>query len=128
MTLTDEEIRIKVAEAMGLEIIHDPRGPIDTRPSPYSIKRKLFYTPAAAGVRRKSWPKASAVPIIPNYPESLDACAEFEKTLTTEQRHDYVRALRHITEAWDAMPEFTTTFATARQRCLAYLKTKGILP
>ena len=111
--MTNEEIRIKVAEAMGWTwneqtmiggILFRPAWSHDTHGFRYSIHD------------------------LPNYPESLDSCAEFEKTLTTEQRHDYVRSLRHITEVWDAMPEFTTTFATASQRCLAYLKTKGLIP
>lgn len=149
MNITDEEIRIKVAEAMGLEIIHDPRGPIDTRPSPYSIKRKLFYTPAAAGVRRKSWPKASTVPIIPNYPEDLNACHEMEKSLVTVG--EWISYMENLAStatiptngatAWELVCKMSHSdqkgvlyglagfvHATARQRCIAYLKTKGILP
>jgi hypothetical protein len=60
---------------------------------------------------------------VPNYPFDLNACAEFEKTLT-DQEHNRCRA--HI---------YLMTFnprecfsATARQRCIAYLKTKGIIP
>lgn len=95
------------------------------------IRKSQGWTELKEGAVHHGWKRGDEwhyLNNVPNYPKSLDACAEFEKTLTTEQRHDYVRALRRITEAWDAMPEFTTTFATARQRCLAYLKTKGILP
>lgn len=121
--MTNEEIRIKVAEAMGARWHSVLTGPQSER-----LVLAFSQWTNLGPLRWKLSDGRILSPQISNYPESLDACAEFEKTLTTEQRHDYVRALRHITEAWDAMPEFTTTFATARQRCLAYLRVKGILP
>ena len=122
--MENEQIRIRIAESLGLEVIHDPRGPIDTRPSPYTLKRKVFYTPTAAAIRRKSWPKASTVPVIPNYPEDLNACAEFEATLSDDELEQY---REHISVALNDVCRMGYGFtAKAIVRCLAYLAVKGI--
>lgn len=96
MNLTDEEIRIKVAEAMG------------TMCWSYALPTKCI--------------GAS----VPNYPESLNACAEFEATLTDHElmlmHHQITKILRQMK---DPRPAWR---APAKVRCLAYLKTKGILP
>jgi hypothetical protein len=52
---------------------------------------------------------------------SLDACAEFERTLDRIQRREYVRQLYHITEN-----DFGAHCATAAQRCEAYLRMKEL--
>lgn len=93
MNLTDEEIRIKVAEAHG------------TMRWSYALPKKCI--------------GAS----VPNYPEDFNACAEFEKTLTSAERFTYIVELNKL-----CGDEPSSVWATARQRCLAYLKTKGILP
>lgn len=94
--MTDEEIRIKVAEACGEETVFN---------------------------------------LHPNYPEDLNACAEFETTLTDEEQTHYTAQL--IAQCGEVAREsrnlkfvrlFYQITATARQRCLAYLKTKGLIP
>lgn len=74
--MTQDEKRIKIAEACGLEVIHDPRGPVDTRPSPYRLKRDVYYTPLAAAQRRKSWPQSMSVRVVPDYFNDLNAMQE----------------------------------------------------
>ena len=65
---------------------------------------------------------------VPNYPESLDACAEFEATLTWKEHLSFRKHLWDIVitlgpeDTWDR--QFVS--ADAKTRCLAYLKTKGI--
>ena len=55
------------------------------------------------------------------YAESLDACAEFERTLDRIRRREYVRQLYHITEN-----DFGALCATPAQRCEAFLCMKGM--
>lgn len=55
--------------------------------------------------------------------EDLNACAQFEATLANEEKTDFIRELNKGDFSYRRL-----AFATARQRCLAYLKTKGILP
>lgn len=113
MNFTDEEIRIKVAEAHG------------TMRWSYALPTKCI--------------GAS----VPNYPEDLNACASFEATLTDEEKPCYVGWLNASHPTSDifypdqsergfnnklAREVFGLVSATARQRCLAYLKTKGLLP
>ena len=100
--MTPERIRIKVAEAMGWK--HPEYG----------------YMQNAWRESNGSWHFGS------NVLDDLNACAEFEGTLTTEERHDYVRTLCSIMCGWHSMPGFVTTFATALQRCEAYLRVKGL--
>ena len=99
MNLTDEEIRIKVAEAHG------------TMRWSYALPTKCI--------------GAS----VPNYPEDLNACAEFEAKLTDKEWDVYSAEIVSLT-LWDRATDTVKRIlqATARQRCLAYLKTKGILP
>jgi len=67
---------------------------------------------------------------LPNYHGDLNACAEMErKGLVTDQEiEDYLEALNEALEADvpKGSPSFTAYFATAPQRCEAYLKTKGL--
>ncbi len=56
---------------------------------------------------------------VPNYPASLDACAEFEQTLTDEQWHKYRRHLMVVIWPRDK----NKRDLTARQRCESFLAT-----
>lgn len=105
MNLTDEEIRIKVAEAHG------------TMRWSYALPTKCI--------------GAS----VPNYPEDLNACAEFEKTLNKAEQDAYwCHIVNLCNEAareqkkFELVGIFYQITATARQRCIAFLKTKGIIP
>ena len=55
------------------------------------------------------------------YANSLDACAEFERTLELRDLADYSYKLMDITNT-----TYEAITATARQRCEAYLRMKGI--
>ena len=70
---------------------------------------------------------------IPDYPTDLNSCHEFEKTLTDSQRPQYeskltsiIRTLRGIPPHESHYSESFTTYATASQRCEAFLKTVGL--
>jgi hypothetical protein len=124
MNLTDEEIRIKVAEAMGwtnITAFHFE--------DVVTGKPKILHKGDCPALEiEDQW--------LPNYPESLDACAEFEKTLTDEEQQEYFYQLNEEvglvsprSPAWLLeWSVFKLVTATARQRCLAYLKTKGLIP
>lgn len=106
--MTDEAIRIKVAEAMGWTGIRGETG------YPTLRARELGDYQA-----------------LPNYPESLDACAELEKTIKVPHKYNEqleLVVLGYLLKEKDSVAEFTLRCATARQRCIAYLRVKGILP
>ena len=68
---------------------------------------------------------------VPNYPESLDACAEFEAhAYRTEPSGWLSRYEDELRERCSVLqyPHYNPICATPRQRCLAYLKTKGLIP
>lgn len=108
--MTDEEIRIKVAESLGWTVNPEVRD-LGTHPQ---MERGHHF--------------------LPNYPLDLNACAEFEKLLTYEEADEYDDHLGDICKRDNDLTDnptpwrFAVTTATARQRCLAYLKTKGVLP
>ena len=106
MNLTDEEIRIKVAEAMGWKV--NP------------VVHNLGIHPQLQRGHH----------ILPDYPADLSACAEFEKSLTDEEHLRYRVRLWNvvITEGDETTWDRQFISATARQRCIAFLKTKGIIP
>jgi hypothetical protein len=120
--MTPEAQRIAIAKACDLEVIDDPRGPIDTRKSPYTLKRKVYYTPEAARNRYKSWPKAMTVPVIPNYLKSLDAMYEAEKHLTHDQGREYY-AILSVDICFSPV---AAVRATAAQRAEAFLRTLNL--
>lgn len=115
MNLTSEEIRIKIAESLGVEFVKWGKDwMLITAPCMIDpIRIKLNGRTLEEG-------KRDFVSALPNYPESLDACAEFEKTNWAEHKA-YLRNLIDLCQT----PEDAIT-ATPLQRCLAYLKTKGI--
>lgn len=73
---------------------------------------------------------------LPRWSESLDACAEFEATLTGREHSTYLAELAYacgfgtVRPSDDAFDEmiFACATATALQRCTAYLKLRGIAP
>lgn len=60
---------LKIAEACGLDVIHDPAGPKD-RPDAWKTG---YFTRSAADQRRRSWPSSTVVRVIPNYFEDHGA-------------------------------------------------------
>lgn len=113
MNLTDEEIRIQVAEAMGWHEEKEPVGSANASAWWHNNDRYPSYL----------------MPV-PNYPADLNACAEFEKSLTEEEHLRYRVRLWNvvITEGDETTWDRQFISATARQRCLAYLKTKELIP
>ena len=107
--MTNAEIRIKVAESLGMTGVW-PGGYWNGR----DASGKLI--------------------LIPNYPESLDACAEMVKSFTYEEADEFDDHLCDICKRDNDLADnpapwrFAVTNATPLQRCLAYLKTKGLIP
>lgn len=101
--MTDEEIRIKVAEAMGWH--------------------------AEKGTTVGHAPNGAFLCEFPNYPEDLNAANEMEETLSEEERPVYVNNLYLIALEYQKVTgKWRYSSLPARQRCLAYLKTKGLIP
>lgn len=79
-----------------------------------------------------NWNKGAAYTAKPpNYANSLDACAEFERTIKTERdRNSYVSKLKSIYNTFAELGDIDTYFllatATPLQRCVAYLRVKGL--
>jgi len=115
MNLTNEEIRTKVAESMGWKCVGGKAFP-------------ECWTHDDHGF---AWQVAD----LPSYPEDLNACASFEATLTDEEQAEYWKNL--VTLCNEAAREqnnfrlvgiFYQITAKPKMRCLAYLKTKGLIP
>lgn len=109
--MTKNELRIKVAKLCGLKHFQ-PLYPL------YAIRAD-----DPRGEYGKTLP-------VPDYPNDLNACVEFEKTLDTEELQlRYTEALVQIpwTSAWSFFDAFKAVCATAEQRCRAFLKVKGAL-
>ena len=112
--MESKEINKLIAEACGWRLIHGDFvswGKVNERVGGKTIAWRnpqgVCYEP--------SWQH------LPNYYASLDACAEFERTLDKIQRREYVRQLYHITEN-----DFGAHCATPEQRCEAFLRIKGL--
>ena len=107
--MTDDEMRIAIAEACGWK----PYKPITHDGWP------LLMTPPKKP-NKEGW-----LETIPDYLNDLNAMHEAEKTFAD----DDVIAEKYWLALYDATEHTRWPYdATARQRCIAYLKTKGILP
>ena len=134
MNLTDEEIRIKVAEECGYANIRQERYVLDWGGPMKQVlmgDRNTFVDCSPEAPELSGWMVLACR--IPNYPESRDACAEFEATLTREERNRYVNllddmALESMDDDDPVERDFRWCCSSAKHRCLAYLKTKGPLP
>lgn len=113
--MTNEEIRIAVAEEMGWQdvtVCHD------------------CVIGLPPGFTEDQCPEG-ADEFVPDYPNSLDACAEFEDSLTyaKNERARYHDALNRIcARDNEKLPPSQcrgTYRATARQRCEAFLRMRG---
>lgn len=99
--MTDEQMRIKIAEACGW--IHHHMRPSETE----RLQKKWYY-----------------LSDLPDYLNDLNAMHEAEKVLKGGMRSKYdaeltLICLRDCNFIWES---------TARQRAEAFLKTKGIIP
>ncbi len=105
--MTNDEIRIKIAESLGWS---QPFG--------------------ATGDWQRPDGSMTRWCMVPNYPESLDSCAEFEVRLITGERATYREHLAQVCDRdFYAGTHWSTcsVHASAKQRCLAYLKTKELI-
>ncbi len=59
---------------------------------------------------------------LPNYPEDLNACADFEESLSLYEQTEYKKHLIEVTDS----TEFLLLHAKPAQRCAAYLRVKGV--
>lgn len=102
--LTEDQILVKIAEACGWRKV-GPKG---------------FGSLKLVGIDPKepAWPFS----LIPNYPADLNACAEFEKTMTREQLMEYEHYLARVC-GWSPLNMIPVYCATARQRCIAFIET-----
>lgn len=117
-SMTNDEIRIAIAEACGwkLTLADNTTHWTDrwTDPNGGSYESGAYFLP----------------PDPPNYPGDLNACAEFEKTLTAEEAHLYSRELEKMFNAqpWheDDGAKNYGWHASALHRCEAFLRTNGL--
>lgn len=107
--LSDEELRVILAEICGWQ----------------KLSKRVH-----AGLNRgyyqvRHMPSGKNAYDLPNYPRSLDSCAEVEEAqlFTDALRHDYVDWLDVIMDCRSMICEKSTTFATARQRTIALILT-----
>jgi len=109
--MTDPAIRIACAEACGWKDINPKHGAPIGRPADWDTERDTRWFN------------------LPDYPNDLNACAQFEATLKYEEQPVYLLHLKRVlmrTSPTQSAAEFEQTTATARQRCEAFLKVKGL--
>lgn len=122
-----EKLRIAVAEEVGYErLLGDP----------WKMMGQLAWMPKGWSVDTfiRNGEPALYVDALPNYPDSLDACAEFEASLSQEEEQiEYAtflswNVLNSEHEGWwdrDCVETFKISTATPTQRCIAFLKTRN---
>ena len=113
--MTDEELRIRVAELLGWTNICEE--------SHYSYD-DMEHCDVLCGVS-----KTGCKDEVPNYPRDLNACHKMEETLTDIQFCKYVQILcGHTTTGikiqWGGPDAGRACRATARQRCEAFIIAK----
>ena len=118
--LTDEEIRIKVAELCGYHIYVENKEGWAFLCAPNGDRLSDSYHPAC---RTTMWLK-----FVPNYPQDLNACHAMEKCLTDEQWGKYTAHLldivsEHIDKENARLRSVCYCSATARRRCNAFVMT-----
>lgn len=121
--MAKEQLRIKVAEACGWEAKRiENQGILTTL---WCWWNKGLKRPACRCENHYS--QNDAAIHLPNYPEDLNACAEFEKTLDQFQGDKYMQLILEERGGLEHNTPFDTFRATAEQRCIAFLKMKGVL-
>lgn len=116
--MTDEEIRIAIAEACGYERL---------KGDPWKSTRTIAFIPKGWSVERfiRHGEPAVYPSMLPDYLDDLNAMHEAEATLTDEQHTKFrvmlaevVRDVRYFCRKY--------TSATARQRAEAFLRTLNL--
>ncbi len=109
ITLTLDEIRVQVAEILGWTKIAPFWNDLADHPNDYFSELRGI----ALGQKFTD--------PVPDYPGSLDACHEMEKTLTLDQSTAYVNLL------WpQGYATFQAIHATALQRALCFTKIRHV--
>lgn len=150
---SDDEMRVMVAKICGVSPkrkwrvfydkerqhasigIHSKQEAIEVRYNSTSFWESCGFDPAAFSEPEEydDWMDA------PDYPEDLNACAEFEEELPSHLWSSYTFELRKViqrecdseayyvpgTERSRLIADFWFYRASARQRCVAFLMTKG---
>lgn len=111
--MTNNEIRIAVAEACGFKR-HGPNGWV-MGGTFYALNEEAEDEECCGGIG------GGYTPGLPNYPQDLNACHEMEKTIIG--LHDTLQYLHFLSPVHS---EWTLATSTARQRCEAFLQTKGL--
>jgi len=106
--MTPEEQNIAIAEALGWTNV------------------RMQYSGPDVGIVGRLEGQWAGRPV-PAYRSDLNACADFEATLTDHERHEmYPHVLQQVyVKDWNTK-ETNPLYATAPQRCEAFLRTRGI--
>ena len=140
--MTPERIRIVIAEECGrrMFVIHkpirDPFGYYRENGNGYTTLENAWQVTEEVGRRHiggkpTDFDRVVLEPApIPNYPFDLNACHEMEKILNEKQQVWYLQKLTQVrfkegVAGMIACMNDKTTFATAMQRCEAFLRTIG---
>ena len=133
--LTDEKIRIKVAELLGAEWYVDFASIVllagkDYKESPCTFRQVLVFCPDGNGYQDGErvglyyaghdckHPKDGCGRNVPNYPQDLNACHEMEKVFGCE-----LGVYEHNLKQVCGYGYMCGAMATARQRCEAFIIT-----
>jgi hypothetical protein len=131
--MTAEQQRIRIAEALGVQTEGWWCPHCEREVAPAFVTFQETHDPHSEGCGRP----VEGMPI-PDYPNSLDACATFEAWLRDhpDREHDYGIALARLSigeefEEDGFMPNgwgyFAVAHATAQQRCDAFCAVMGII-
>ena len=111
--LSDEELRIRVAELLGwLEIENDM--------VVLNVYELRGLTPDNTHISHERWRIS-----IPQYPKDLNACHEMEKTMTAEQCRAYDKLLNMYQADAYIVADSWRWHASARQRCESFVLVTG---
>ena len=120
--MSPTQINIAIAESLGSKVVANWEHVL--HPNGVNISTPLFIDGSRMG---------QTVSLLPRYTTDLNACAEFEATLTSDTASKFAKHLAKIVLGYSASLNITVNFwtlfrvasATAPQRCEAYLRTIG---
>lgn len=107
--MTDDQLRVAVAERMGWKILW-----------PKSWQNRHLSRPDGTCFRPAD-PRISLADLLPDFPADLNACHEMEETLNDEQKANYAMMLHEMHGTPLATFWHRVICSTARQRCIAFL-------
>ena len=131
--MTDEEINVKVAEALGF--FWDTWGKSEIRvTAPIGIpcnwigqdECKFLRLPISKGETAEQSAHGAISRICPPFAASLDACSQFEKTLKDDEIKHYLNSVHNEVMKGVEYNEWKFFTASPLQRCKAYLIVKGV--